>query len=114
VTETNVFQLSQPGSFSDPLTEVLRNGARALLAQAVFAFERSEPWKETGLAAQKCRSSECELSRGDASRGIPCMRVFKDFDEIKSAVGTEVDISDWVMVTQERINRFAEATGDEQ
>ena len=42
------------------------------------------------------------------------MRVFKDFDEIKSAVGTEVDISDWVMVTQERINRFAEATGDEQ
>jgi putative transposase len=37
VTDTNVFELSQPGSFSDPLTEVLRNGARALLAQAVEA-----------------------------------------------------------------------------
>jgi len=37
VTETNVFQLSQPGSFIDPLTEVLRNGACALLAQAVEA-----------------------------------------------------------------------------
>jgi transposase-like protein len=37
VTETNVFQLSQPGTFSDPLTEVLRNGARALLVQAVEA-----------------------------------------------------------------------------
>jgi hypothetical protein len=37
VTETNVFQLSEPGSFADPLTEVLRNGARALLAQAVEA-----------------------------------------------------------------------------
>jgi len=37
VTESNVFQLSQPGSFADPLTEVLRNGARALLAQAVEA-----------------------------------------------------------------------------
>src|SRR5204863_5227410 len=37
VTETNVFQLSQPGSFADPLTEVLRNGAQALLAQAVEA-----------------------------------------------------------------------------
>jgi len=37
VTDTNVFQLSQPGSFADPLTEVLRNGARALLAQAVEA-----------------------------------------------------------------------------
>src|SRR6267154_3824974 len=37
MTETNVFQLSQPGTFSDPLTEVLCAGARALLAQAVEA-----------------------------------------------------------------------------
>jgi putative transposase len=37
VTDTNVFELSRPGSFADPLTEVLRNGARALLAQAVEA-----------------------------------------------------------------------------
>ena len=37
MTETNVFKLAQPGTFSDPLTEVLRNGARALLAQAVEA-----------------------------------------------------------------------------
>ena len=35
MTDTNVLQFSQPGTFSDPLTEVLRNGARALLAQAV-------------------------------------------------------------------------------
>jgi putative transposase len=35
VTDTNVFQLSQPEAFCDSLTEVLRNGARALLAQAV-------------------------------------------------------------------------------
>ena len=35
--DTNVFPLSQPGTFADPLTEVLRNGARALLAQAVEA-----------------------------------------------------------------------------
>jgi len=37
VTDSNVFQLSQPGMLSDPLTEVLRSGARALLAQAVAA-----------------------------------------------------------------------------
>ena len=37
MTDGNVFQLSQPGTFSDPLTEVLRNGARALLSQAVEA-----------------------------------------------------------------------------
>ena len=42
------------------------------------------------------------------------MRLFKEFSEIKSAVGTEVGVSDWVTVTQDRINRFAEATGDEQ
>ena len=37
MTDINVLQLSQPGAFSDPLTEVLRSGARALLAQAVEA-----------------------------------------------------------------------------
>lgn len=37
MTDGNVFRLSQPGTFSDPLTEVLRNGARALLSQAVEA-----------------------------------------------------------------------------
>jgi transposase-like protein len=37
VSEANVVTLLQPGSFADPLTEVLRNGARALLAQAVEA-----------------------------------------------------------------------------
>jgi hypothetical protein len=29
VTEDNIVKLSQPGTFSDPLTEVLRAGARA-------------------------------------------------------------------------------------
>jgi putative transposase len=37
MTDTNVLQFSQPGTFADPLTEVLRTGARALLAQAVEA-----------------------------------------------------------------------------
>jgi putative transposase len=37
VSDANVVKLLQPGSFADPLTEVLRNGARALLAQAIEA-----------------------------------------------------------------------------
>ena len=37
MTNANVFQLCQPGTLADPLTEILRNGARALLAQAVEA-----------------------------------------------------------------------------
>ena len=35
--QDSVLKLVQPGEFSDPLTEVLRNGARALLAQAIDA-----------------------------------------------------------------------------
>ena len=42
------------------------------------------------------------------------MRVFNDFNELKAAVGTEVGVSDWIEITQDRINKFAEATGDEQ
>ena len=37
MTQDNVIKLAQPGTFSDPLTEILRNGARALLAHAVEA-----------------------------------------------------------------------------
>ena len=37
MSDATVVKLLQPGSFTDPLTEVLRNGARALLAQAVEA-----------------------------------------------------------------------------
>jgi len=42
------------------------------------------------------------------------MRMFNDFGEMKAAAGTEVGVSDWVDITQDRINKFAEATGDEQ
>jgi acyl dehydratase len=42
------------------------------------------------------------------------MRVFNGFDEIKSAIGTKVGASDWIEITQDRINTFAEATCDEQ
>lgn len=37
MTDSNVFALVQPGTFTDRLTDVLREGARALLAQAVEA-----------------------------------------------------------------------------
>jgi acyl dehydratase len=42
------------------------------------------------------------------------MRIFSDFSEFKAALGTEVGASEWVEITQERINLFAEATCDEQ
>jgi len=42
------------------------------------------------------------------------MRIFDGFDEIRSAVGQEIGASEWVEITQDRINMFAEATCDEQ
>jgi acyl dehydratase len=42
------------------------------------------------------------------------MRVFSDFNDLKSAVGTEIGVSDWLEITQDRIDKFADATGDEQ
>jgi acyl dehydratase len=42
------------------------------------------------------------------------MRVFESLAELKPLVGEEIAVSDWVKVTQQRIDQFAEATGDHQ
>lgn len=34
--------------------------------------------------------------------------------ELPSLVGSEVGVSDWLEITQDRVNRFADATGDHQ
>lgn len=36
------------------------------------------------------------------------------FDELPSLVGQEIGVSDWVTIDQNRINTFADATGDHQ
>jgi acyl dehydratase len=40
--------------------------------------------------------------------------VFESLDEVRAAVGTTLGTSDWIEVTQDQVNRFAEATGDHQ
>jgi len=42
------------------------------------------------------------------------MRNIASLEELRSLVGQEVAITDWFAVTQERVNQFAEATGDHQ
>ena len=36
------------------------------------------------------------------------------YAEVPSLVGQEVGVSDWLEITQDRVNRFADATGDHQ
>lgn len=42
------------------------------------------------------------------------MRVIQTLAELKSLVGQEVALTDWLVVEQERVNLFAQATGDHQ
>lgn len=42
------------------------------------------------------------------------MRTLQKFSELAQLVGQEVAVSDWIGITQEQVNLFAEATGDHQ
>ena len=42
------------------------------------------------------------------------MRVFSTFEEIEAATGEEIGSTDWVEITQERVDQFADATDDHQ
>ena len=42
------------------------------------------------------------------------MRVFESFREMEALVGQSIGTSEWITVTQQRIQLFADATGDHQ
>src|SRR5699024_5421207 len=41
-------------------------------------------------------------------------RTFNNLDEFRAIAGEEIGTSEWMTVTQEQINQFADATGDHQ
>lgn len=42
------------------------------------------------------------------------MKTFHSYSEVIASVGQEVAVTDWITVTQEQVNLFAQATGDHQ
>jgi acyl dehydratase len=42
------------------------------------------------------------------------MRTFTSFEELSAAVGEELGTSDWLTIEQDRVDQFADATGDHQ
>lgn len=42
------------------------------------------------------------------------MTVFEGLDQIEAAIGTHIGYSEWMEITQERVDAFADATGDHQ
>jgi acyl dehydratase len=46
--------------------------------------------------------------------GDLAMTAFASIDELRTAAGSDLGYSDWVTIDQDRINKFADATGDHQ
>ena len=42
------------------------------------------------------------------------MKTFQTLEELAALAGQEVAVSDWLTITQEQVNLFAQATGDHQ
>ncbi len=42
------------------------------------------------------------------------MKTFQLLSELPPLIGQEVAVSDWITITQEQVNLFAQATGDHQ
>ena len=42
------------------------------------------------------------------------MKTFRSYSEVSACVGQEVALTDWITITQEQVNLFAQATGDHQ
>lgn len=42
------------------------------------------------------------------------MKTFQTLSELAACTGQEVAVSDWITITQQQVNLFAEATGDHQ
>jgi len=42
------------------------------------------------------------------------MKTFQNLSELAACAGQEVAVSDWITITQQQVNLFADATGDQQ
>jgi acyl dehydratase len=73
---------------------------------------RSEPKANEGSA----RDGQGPVPRSEpkANEGSIGMATFQSAAELKAAVGKHLGYSDWLQIDQQRIDRFAEATGDHQ
>ena len=54
-----------------------------------------------------------QLQAGAATT-VHRMKTFDTIAELAACVGQEVAVSDWITITQQQVNLFAEATGDHQ
>lgn len=60
---------------------------------------------------ERARRAGAEASR---AKGMSAPRTIANVEELKALAGQEIGTTDWVEVTQEQVDLFAQATGDQQ
>ena len=45
---------------------------------------------------------------------VHLVTVFESLDELRDGVGRHLGVTDWIVIDQDRVNLFADATGDQQ
>jgi putative transposase len=63
VSKDNIIKLIQPGNVDNRLTEILRNGASALLAQALEAEVSDFHGKQRTATSASCVTVTCRSAR---------------------------------------------------
>jgi acyl dehydratase len=86
------------------------------LTQFGFSVRQHAVCWSAGLQAGKRRSTTCPPEDGRYIQLLNPMPTFvlKSLQSLKDFVGREIGTTEWMSVTQERIQQFAEATGDSQ
>jgi len=103
MSNDNVFKLIQPGTFDDQLTEILRQGARSLMAQAVEAEVADFLAKHTDLKTEDGRQRVVRhghLPEREVMTGIGPVAVRQPRVRDREAAANEADGEDAVRQTQ--------------
>src|ERR1700719_2043169 len=99
------------------------------MASSAMAWPSHRFWRE-GDTSVTLAARRLGIKPGTVSAGLASPRVSLcdegttkaeeakmeavEFKDLPGLVGQEVGVSDWLQVTQERVNQFADATGDHQ
>lgn len=79
---------------------------RVMLGFATYFQGRSQP--ATFAVSQSRQSTGLGLTK------VGSMKNFQTLADLAACVGQDVATTEWVQITQEQVNRFADATGDHQ
>ena len=112
MSNDNVIQLIQPGIFDDQLTEVLRNGARALLAKAVEAEVADFLGQHADLKTRDghqrvVRHGLCDVesTRGDAAES-KCMCAYDQSAQPCTGATTRIEEPDRACAGPPQVGQF--------